>query len=249
MHSASVAEWIVGRFTGKNRARSIVGDMVELKPQKGQLWFWLSIARIVLSLTWRRPIAFVAAVWAGLWGYGVLELAISGIYTQHRPPEYPWMPVFIVLSKSGAVLWIVLTYLVIRYGLRDKFTQVAFAWAAIITTVVTYWWQPIVLAICIALSTFVILASLVSTQRRNTSLSLLLSVAAGYGVWGLTMYAAFHYQRHVISGPMGGQQLRAHPSVAWIAFCGYLLTVWITALLCSRTHRWLIQSKPLHSGI
>ncbi len=61
MHSASIAEWIVGRFTSGKRAASIVGDLLELESQNGALWFWLSLARVVLALAWRWPLAFVAA--------------------------------------------------------------------------------------------------------------------------------------------------------------------------------------------
>jgi hypothetical protein len=64
MHSAVIAEWIVGRFTAKKRAASIVGDLLELEPQNGRWWFWLSLARIVTSLAWRPSVAFLAALCA-----------------------------------------------------------------------------------------------------------------------------------------------------------------------------------------
>src|SRR3981081_2060490 len=65
MHSSSIAEWIVARFTDKQRAVSMVADLVELEPQKGPLWFWLSLIRVVISLAWRRSLAFIVAPYAG----------------------------------------------------------------------------------------------------------------------------------------------------------------------------------------
>jgi hypothetical protein len=70
MHSSSIAEWIVARFTDKQRAASMVGDLVELEPQKGPPWFWFSLVRVVISLAWRRCLAFIVAPYAGLWMLG-----------------------------------------------------------------------------------------------------------------------------------------------------------------------------------
>ena len=53
MRSASFAEWIIARFTTKARASSIIGDLLEAVPEKGNLWFWLSVAGVFFSLTWR----------------------------------------------------------------------------------------------------------------------------------------------------------------------------------------------------
>jgi hypothetical protein len=100
MHSASIAEWIVARFTSEKRAASIVGDLLELKPQKGPLWFWISLARVIVALGWRRPLASIAAFYAASWAFGGFQMAIWGIHAQHRPPD-PWIGVFGVLSTAG----------------------------------------------------------------------------------------------------------------------------------------------------
>lgn len=177
MHSAAFAEWIVARFTSQKRAASIMGDLLELKLQKGTLWFWVSLARVVLALAWRRPIAFIAAFYAGSWAFGGFQMAVFGMHTPHRPPEHPWIPVFAVLSAAGVFMVVVLVYAAIRYGLRDRVTELAFASVLLVTTVIYFWWQPAVLALCIAFSTCVVAASISSEERRRTALALLVPVA------------------------------------------------------------------------
>jgi hypothetical protein len=190
MHSASIAEWIVTRFTSEKRAASIVGDLLELKPQKGPWWFWLSAAGIVFALVWRRPLAFITAFYAGAWAIGGFQTAIAGVHAQHRPPEFPWMHVFTVLSAAGTILLFLLVYAAIRYGFRDRVTQIALALTGLATALIYYWWQPAVLVACAALSIGVVVVSILSSERRRAALVLLVVVVAGFGGGLLAMYLA-----------------------------------------------------------
>jgi hypothetical protein len=63
----------------------MVGDLLELEPHKGPLWFWLSFVRVVISLAWRRSLAFIVAPYAGLWILGKLVLAVQNSYLRHAP--------------------------------------------------------------------------------------------------------------------------------------------------------------------
>lgn len=177
MPSASIAEWIVGRFTSKKRATSVVGDLVELQPQKGLLWFWASLARIVVSLSWRRILGFVAAYFFVAacylrgWGFG-------GKYGPDRPPEHLWRPTIALLSLFGTLwtplisvlsfvgifLWMTLIYAAIRYGTQDRVTQLSLASTGLITAVVFYWWQPVILYVCLCLSLCVAAVSILKTN-------------------------------------------------------------------------------------
>lgn len=53
MREADWAEWMIARFTGRDQAASIVGDLLESPLHRGPLWFWLSFIGIVLSLNRR----------------------------------------------------------------------------------------------------------------------------------------------------------------------------------------------------
>jgi hypothetical protein len=246
MYSASIAEWIVGRSTSAKRAASIVGDLLELKPQKGPVWFWFSIAGVVLALAWRRPLAFIAALYAGSWALGGFQMAIWGIHAQHRPPE-SWIPAFGMLGGFGTILALVLTYSSIRYGLRDQLTQLAFASMGLVTAVIYLWWQPAILAVCLALSICLSAISISNKERRRTALALLVQVSVGFGGGMLATYLEARFQRFIYPGQVGTRELQEHPSLQWLGFGAYFMTVWLITTACSRTHDWLMCHARLDS--
>jgi hypothetical protein len=57
MNTASIAEWVLSRFTTPERAASIVGDLVESTGRRGTVWFWFSVMRTAFSLFGQRPSA------------------------------------------------------------------------------------------------------------------------------------------------------------------------------------------------
>jgi len=124
MGSEIGAEWIIARFSDRSRAIGIVGDLLETAKRRGG--FWLSVGGIVLSLIWRRSIAFIAAFYVGLaWRI----FATRAFYNAGHPgprlhPWSPWEPLFSIIWL-GAALSMVSSYSAIRYGLRDKFVHPA----------------------------------------------------------------------------------------------------------------------------
>src|SRR5665213_1211103 len=182
MRSHAVAEWIVGRVTDKGRAASILGDLEELTPQKGRLWFWLSFVGIVLSLTWRRPIAFAAAVlatfvWA--WGYSYLVMSIWRSHA-YKLPEHSWMFASNVLGRIGTVLLTALMYSAIRYGVRDGLTRLTLVLTPIVAATVIYcWWQPEVLAVSIVIGILVAVAYIANKQRIREILAFTIVIVVG----------------------------------------------------------------------
>jgi hypothetical protein len=244
MHSASFAEWIIARFTSAKRAASIVGDLLELIPQKGPLWFWLSTARVVLSLAWRRPLAFVAASLVGGGVFAGLQATdVMGFYPL-LSGQYPWMNLFWLLSS---IIFFVLAYAAIRYGLRDRLAQLALAMTVLIEAVIRYQYhgrQPALLVACITLAACVVLASLVDSERRRAMLVLLGVEAIGM-IGGLLPAHLFNlYINFIDPMPREGRETQ-HPSVAWMYLCMFFMTGWIMATACSRMHNWLMRKKPL----
>lgn len=244
MRSASIAEWIVGRFTSKERTVAIVGDLFELQPEKGVLWFWASLAGVVFSLFWRRALAFMGALYAGNWALRGFVSA-SGIHAQHRPPEHLWMPLISILSFAGIFLWTVLMYAAIRYGTQDRVTQLALASTGLVTMVIFFWWQPVILIACIALGIWVTSVSILKSEYRKVGLVILVAVTTGFASYVLRAYLTIRYMRFVYFGPMGDRELHAHSSVMWLGFFMTLVTTWMTTAACSRMHHWLIRDKPL----
>ena len=233
MRSEYVAEWILARFTTQSRAASIVGDLFESRSEKGTLWFWRSVAGIVLAVAWRRPLAFAAAFYLGLHALGALQMPIYGMYAAHRPPQ-EWMPMFAVLSGLGMVLWMAAPYVAIRFGLRDSFAQIALVFGGLVTIIIFYWWVPAVLAACLVLAFSLITTSISVARRRRALLALAIATAFGFGGGLLAFYLAGLYQNHLYPGPVAEINSRL---INWGV---PLLATWILATACSRMHRLLL---------
>jgi hypothetical protein len=250
MRSIAVAEWIVGRFTNKSRAASILGDLEELKPQKGRLWFWLSLVGIVFSLTWRRPIAFVAAVLATfVWGWGYLSLVMP-IWRSHayKLPDHPWMFASHVLGTIGTVLLTVLMYSAIRYSFRDGLTRLALVLIPIVGAAAIYcWWQSAVLAVSIVVGILVAAVYMANKQRIREVLALTIVLVVGSAGSKLASHVSSLYLHHL------GYGRPAPPSAIWIilciSLCELLLTTLLVTIACSRTHGWLMAAQRLDSEI
>jgi hypothetical protein len=244
MRSASIAEWIVSRFTSRSRAASVVGDLVEVKPHKGVFWFWASLAGIILSLTWRSFVALMVAFYAAAWAFAGFQMLLYGIHAQHRPPV-SWMPAFAILGGSGSLLWMLLMYAVIRYGVQDRSAQLTLVWVCLVTAVICFWWQPIALSLCIALSICAVSISVAKKENRWAVSTLLGATTAGFGCALLSMFLAGRYQHFIYPGLMGDKEMREHPSIGWMSFCLLLTTTWITTATYARMHRWQAKSKAI----
>lgn len=244
MHSASIAEWVLAQFMSKTRAASLVGDLLELEPREGKLWFWLVLCRVVFTHAWRRLLAFIAAFYSGMWALDRFQMAIFGIHAEHRPPER-WIKMFSLASDAGIVTIFVLAYAVIRYGPRDRLTQLALLWVVPVTELICFWWRPVILVSCILLSICAIAASTSSRENRRAALVLFVVVVVGFGACLFALYLGTQYQHFVYPGPMGDWEMREHPSIEWVGFCLLLLTAWTMTTACSRMHDWLARDKPL----
>jgi hypothetical protein len=246
MRSAFCVEWIIARLAGRTRAAAIVGDLLEARAERGTRWFRLSVAGIIFSLVWRRPLAFVAAFFLGLRSLGAFEMAIYGLHATHRLPEI-WMPLFGVLSGLGMLLWMAAPYAAIRYGFRDRFTQIALAFCGLITVVIFCWWISAVAVACIALALSVFVASVVSVERRRALLALVGALAFGFCGGMLLLYLEAKAQEHSYHLPWW-----VAPPIAQVIWrvLGYapLLAVWIMTTSCSRMHGLLSRRSQLASS-
>lgn len=227
----------------------MVGDLVEIGERKGRLWFWLSLAGVVFSAAWRRPLAFIAAFYAGMWAVAGLQMAIVGIHAQHRPPEYPWVPIFMALAMVGSALWAMSFYAAIRYGLQDRASQIAFAWTGLFTTVIYLWWQPVILGVCIAAALFLAAVCLSNGERRRSLLVVAVSVAALLGAETLTAFIGSRYQHFLLPGPWGTREFQEHPSADWVYGCMLVSSFLAATAVWSHMRNWLMRSQRLESEV
>jgi hypothetical protein len=246
MRSASLAEWIIGHYTSKSRAASIVGDLVEALPEKGILWFWLATAGVLVRMVWRRPLAFLAAFYIGNYAFGAFQMAVHGMLCRHCPP-LPWVPVFNILSGGGTMMWILLPYAAIRFGLRDRFTQMVLALTGSTTAIIYFWWLPTVLIPSIIVGILAASVALAISQFRQSALILLVAVAVGFAAAFLGLYLDSLYEHFVYPGQLGDAEFGAHPSLVWAGFLVWFSIVLSVTSTCSRMHSRL--EKSFVSGV
>lgn len=238
--SIAIAERVLRFLTTEQRAASIVGDLIETAPRKGAGWFWFSIFKIAFWLSWRPLLAFVAAFYCGNWALGGLQLAIYG--ANHQPLQQ-WMPIFEILLATTVVLCMLLAYAIIRYGVRDRMTELGLLWTGLLNFILWEWWRPGVLPICIALAALLMVVTLHNRERRKAFAALLTTVPIGMSGWFGSMYLTSRWQHFIYAGPWGDADVRAHPSVLWIGLLTYLAVVWISIATFSRLHKWATEQK------
>jgi hypothetical protein len=176
MHRTDFAEFLLSRFTTRECAATIVGDLMEI--DSSPFRFWSSLSRITIALFARSWLAVLAAaggyslaLYLPGWGAG----PISGFSRFFLP----WMMLLSMIAVYSAV----------RRGLKDLVTGVATAMLALSIVAVllrSVSWVPV------ACGLFAVLFAVVLTitaQGRKTLLSIILAVIAAIGggwmVWQL----------------------------------------------------------------
>jgi hypothetical protein len=180
--SAPAAEWLIARFTCAEAASSMVGDLLEEAAARGDLWFWRAVAGIVLRLNRRRLLAFSVAL---ICAHFLRELpmpvfsAVAGRLPAPQPPEM-WVSLFAVLGWIAMLSWVAAPYLLVRYGLRDRFAQLALAVSVLVTAADIFWQRPAIAVACIAAAAAVLVALTLFTRWRGPLLALLIATLVGY---------------------------------------------------------------------
>jgi hypothetical protein len=232
MLKLSATEWLLGLIAGRTRAAAIMGDLLELAATRSRLWFFAAYARILFALAWRIVLAlFVAEIGREL----IFNLA--HVYFHMTPPTWRTTHAPRLLNQMGpllacvmSTLWFVLPFAAVRYGLRDRFVQIAFA-AALGTTVVFLFipWASLL----VAAATLILAATaLISKNWRRPLEVLAWTAAAGL----LTIAAADALRLHV--HPLGHIEQAVARYVEMLAFQASLLVV---AIVCSRLHRLFLR--------
>lgn len=205
MRDALWAEWLIARFTERSRASCIVGDILESNPDRGVFWFWLTVVEIILSLNW-RPIAAFLAAFLCLCSLRALPMPMfaplgGGLPADHPPDTWRWM--FAILGWLGALLWVATPYCLLRYGLRDKLGQLAFAFCVPITLNIFFWRASASVALWSATGLVIFISSLIFARWRRALLALVAALIVGYGgIQALIYLADFCRDRAFLSASL-----------------------------------------------
>ena len=192
MVSTPAAEWLIARFTDPDKAIAIVGDLLEEVPERGALWFWLSVADIALRLNGRRLLAFACGAIC-LSSLRVLPMPLYAPLRGMPPASEPsesWRPLFEVLGLLAMQMWVAAPFLIVRYGGRDRFARLALAFSVPLTTAVICWRSPAVVVVSVAAAAAILAGSTVFTHWRRPLMGLAIAALIGYGSFQGAAYLA-----------------------------------------------------------
>ncbi|HEY2038708.1 MAG TPA: hypothetical protein VGG95_03535 [Edaphobacter sp.] len=243
MRSASIAEWIVSRFTSAQEAAAVIGDLEEQRPQKGVLWFWASLTGFLFLLCWRRLLALLAAFYLSSKFFPVAILSTKS----HHHPRESWVLPLLALTAVVYFLWMACIYAAIRYGLRDKMTQQSLLWCGIVTATFVSWDHPAVVYLTFALGGLQIILSMAKPAGRRQFLMaaefLVVATTVGTGLVSyLSILILLRFGFSTLYSATGPSVIvLGHSPISWIKFPLSFMAAWATTSVYSRMHSWVSQ--------
>jgi uncharacterized protein (TIGR03435 family) len=185
MDKMELLETTLARYIPPDRAAAILGDLLETARSRGRLWFCLSFTRILCSLAWRVP-----AAWLGAYAMGTSVIALlmthdplwlDADFKHVNPSGTVAMAAFTVVATPGMALWFVAPYAALRFGLRDKFSQLAVALFALTTAALLLGRSPAALIAGAALLIIATIAGLARSEWRRYIIALSLTIGVALG--------------------------------------------------------------------
>jgi len=248
MRKRLFAERIFGWYAGVDRGAAMYGDLEELAVTRGRLWFWWEYLSIFVRLLISRRI-WANGISAFIWAYLVAFRAhlggtmLSWTQSQFRPLNHvmPWsltawrfMPLhsfwFLVMMSSGTFAPFLLVFVLVRYGLRDRLSQMTCA-MFLLTLLFFSLWRGFGNIVLVA-AEIMLVAALCLRQWRRPALVLIASVLAG--LYALRVqYRLIPFQFHVLS-----QAYYRHAIHFYVAYAAMAVT-------CLILHRYLIERPPI----
>lgn len=229
MREASIAEWLVARLTHRERAEAIVGDLIEMRAEKGSAWFWLSISRIIFSLGWRSPVALAGAFWFMGQCFKYFTLLYYAFAFRHR--VLPGSNRAITFAFAiDALIAFVAPYAAVRFGPKDLFTRVSLTFGVVITALLLFWWIPGVAIGGTAATLGIFAGGILSNRWRRALLAFLASLLGGVMAALLIMLSEYFWQVHAY----GDTKVW---TISWVPECLLAVLVIAIGLICSSVRK------------
>jgi len=161
-------------------------------------------------------------------------------------PDSPWRALWGVFFVASNCLWCILVYAAIRYGARDRVTQLLLAVSVPITVGLYFWERPIILVACIALTICVLATSALNNKLRRGLLMVLAVLIVNAGIFLLTAGLIALHQRFLHPAPMGNGGMPPPLAVQCVEFCMlFLIAPLAMTSAYARMHNSLIANQSL----
>ena len=239
MPKTALPEWLLAHIVGPDRASVILGDLLEISAIRGRLWFWTAYTRTLISLGWRTPVALILTVvsfkYVRLWLLkGVRSLLIGHPITLASlgGRSYFHSACWILSLQTVFYLWIVLPYVAIRFGLRNRLTYLAFG--LLLVSVPVYALLPSAVYSAGILNALVTVAALALPLWRRPMVFLAINCAIHYLV--STVFYTMYQHGLYYSKPVLGMRIDEPVQMA------------VMVIVCPFLYRWLLESNPQTTG-
>jgi len=239
MRNVPPAEWFLSQDIGKERAAAIMGDLEELATTRGRLWFWAEYIRTLMSLGWRTGgSAFILAmVCMRLFYRIVLPLLMNHRITHLRDDglfsvlsTHARIILFNYLINAARLLIFALPFVVVRFGLRNRLTQLTCA--LLLIAVPVYTLRPWLMDLSGVLMVVAIVAALLFPLWRKPMV-----VLAGTCVTAIATVVACVsilvgvFRQNIIT--VSGSKSAISEAIGFAA----------AAIVCIRLHHWLMERR------
>lgn len=239
MRRAGIAEWLLKRAAGPARGTAVYGDLTEMAGSHDRVWFWFAYTRTLFFFTWRTPVAVLAAILS----IEYLRSRVARLffpYWAHVPGSPFWrvrgIPYLAHFSWNVSwyallFLWIVLPYVAIRFGLRNRLT--CLAGILFLLAVPAYTFRPHVYQLTGLACALIVVAALASTGWRRQMIFLIANCVAAY----LVFY--FSISHPVLSVFRYGLAPRSFFGMR----IDEVVSLAMVTILCPLLYRWLLQPR------
>ena len=228
MHRRKVSELLLAVIAGPERSAAMYGDLLELEPQRGKLWFWGAYLRTLLVCGWKIPLALVAAV-----AVRQLVFELFHVYLAVTPESWRSTDAPFLLGRTGpllacimSTLWFLLPYSAVLYGIRHRVVRLTLAISAGAT--IAFMCLPWLSAVAALLTAILAGAAVASRVWRGAAIALLIMGAAGVGMMAISGALAMFLQSH---------NLAAVSTAAHLRNAGFQADLLLLAVLCSGLHQ------------
>lgn len=157
MLRAKISERLLALFTTRERATTVVGDLLEL--HCGLAAFWFAVLRTAWALSWRFGLAFLVAVSAEIY----CPFAVNNWAA--RPP-YGVDSTAVLSGWCFTLFTAAALFSAIRFGVRAAIGRLSFALAILTGLDLFFWWMPFVRATSATTGVLVLLLFALTREGR-----------------------------------------------------------------------------------
>ena len=247
MPGSGLVEWLLARYTTSDRAEAILGDLLETARKHGWISFYVSTAQVLITLAWRLPVA-----WIGAYGVGAL---LVGLTLRHDATwnnvvfrwaaDYPNSPVMdavqSVIMAAAIPLWFIAPYSLLRFGLRDRFSQLAGVIGVIATIAIPLIRVSEFLIVFATIFVAITIACLLNGAWRRPVIGLIVTAGTAFaGGCGVFLLQLLFRDRH----PDWNQR-----SLWLAAQVAFIVGFSVLAATCTLMHAMLRRSVRTFAGV